>query len=76
MLFRNAPIAHSKGSMPDIGYPQPISDWMDVLEGNCEHGIHVDKNTAVTKWCGEKMDYGLAVEVLLHKDKRAKHVSA
>jgi hypothetical protein len=33
-------------------------------------GIHIDKNTATTRWRGEKMDYGLAIDVLLQHARR------
>jgi hypothetical protein len=34
-------------------------------------GIRIDRNTATTRWRGERMDYGLAVEVLLAQTRRA-----
>jgi hypothetical protein len=40
------------------------------------HGVHIDKDTAATRWCGEKMDYGLAIEVLLQQAARKPRVSA
>ena len=41
-----------------------------------QQGIHIDKNTATTRWRGEKMDYGLAIEVLLQHARRPARVSA
>lgn len=41
----------------------------------CQHrhsGINIDPNTAVTRWCGERMDHGLAIEGLLAQQKRAR----
>jgi hypothetical protein len=35
-------------------------------------GIRIDRNTAATRWRGERMDYGLAVEVLLAQTRRAR----
>jgi hypothetical protein len=37
---------------------------------------HIDKNAATTRWRGEKMDYGLAIEVLLQHARRPPRVSA
>jgi hypothetical protein len=34
-------------------------------------GIRIDRNTATTRWRGEHMDYGLAIEVLLAQTWRA-----
>jgi hypothetical protein len=40
-----------------------------------QQGIDIDKNTATTRWRGEKMDYGLAIEVLLQHARRKPGVS-
>lgn len=47
-------------------------DWAQLPAQHEERGIHINERTAETKWCGESMDYGLAVEVLLHQALRAK----
>jgi hypothetical protein len=39
-------------------------------------GIHIDRNTAATRWRGETMDYGLAIETLLHRARKSRDVSA
>jgi Domain of unknown function (DUF222)/HNH endonuclease len=47
----------------------------DVTTLVCQHrhhGINIDTRTAVTRWCGERMDHGLAIEVLLAQQERAK----
>ena len=50
---------------PEPSSPEPSSP--------CEYcDIHIDERTAATKWRGESMDYGLAVEVLLDHARRAK----
>jgi hypothetical protein len=56
------------------GFTQPISDWSELPRTNGNQGIHINSKTAVTRWCGETMDYGLGVQVLLqqhykHKDR-------
>jgi hypothetical protein len=57
-------------------HTRPLSDWHQLLEDHNEQGIYIDKNTATTRWRGEKMDYGLAVEVLLQHSHRLRRVSA
>src|ERR1700722_3995638 len=52
-------------------------DWRELPAEHRERGIHIDEDTASTVWRGEIMDYGLAVQVLLHKAERARrNVSA
>jgi Domain of unknown function (DUF222)/HNH endonuclease len=58
------------------GYTQPFSDWTDVTTQNERLGIRIDHRTAATRWDGTKMDYGLGVEVLLQRARRAQRVSA
>jgi hypothetical protein len=48
-------------------------DWTDLSAQHDERGLHITERTAATKWRGESMDYGLAVEVLLDHARRAKH---
>src|SRR5512138_2832698 len=38
------------------GFTQPLSDWSELVEINADQGVHIDNKTAVTRWCGEKMD--------------------
>ena len=47
------------------GFTQPLGDWKQIPAG-----------TLVTRWAGERMDYGLGVEVLLQQARRAKNVPA
>jgi hypothetical protein len=58
------------------GFTQPLSDWKDLPAQNDDCGIHIDSKTAATRWCGETMDYGLGIEVLLQQHRKAKRVSA
>ena len=39
-------------------------EWTDIREINESNGIYIDERTAVTRWCGEPMDYDLAVFAL------------
>jgi hypothetical protein len=47
------------------GFTQPLGDWTQLPAG-----------AQVNGWRGERMDYGLAVEVLLQQASRAKNVPA
>jgi hypothetical protein len=52
------------------GFTQPLSDWTDIPVTHERARIHIDDSTAATKWGGESMDYGLAVQVLLQQESR------
>ncbi len=39
--------------------------WSDLQHTHAQRGIHIDADTAATRWCGERMDYGLAIQMLL-----------
>ena len=58
------------------GYTQPLGDWRELPCENERHGIRIDARTAVTRWDGVPMDYGLGVEVLMQRAKREKRVPA
>jgi hypothetical protein len=47
------------------GFTQPLGDWKQLPAGTMANG-----------WRGERMDHGLAVEVLLQRARRAKNVPA
>ena len=57
-------------------HTRPLPDWRQLPEHHQQQGIRIDKNTAATRWRGETMDYGLAIEVLLQHSKRGERVSA
>jgi hypothetical protein len=50
-------------------HTQPFKDWTELAAKNAERGIHIDANTAATRWRGESMDYGIAVESLLYRSR-------
>src|SRR5271168_232004 len=50
-----------------------VSTWRSLLHSHDERGIFIDAETAVTRWRGEKMDYGIGVQVLLEQVERAKN---
>jgi hypothetical protein len=47
------------------GFAQPLGDWQQLPSGSL-----------VNKWRGERMDYGLAIEVLIQSARRANDVPA
>jgi hypothetical protein len=54
------------------GHTQPMQgDWETVARQHAERGLHIDPHTARTRWRGESMDYGIAIDVLLAKDRQA-----
>jgi hypothetical protein len=59
------------------GHTRTLSDWKQLPADHEQQGIHIDKTTAATRWRGETMDYGLAIESLLqHSHRGAHNVSA
>jgi hypothetical protein len=54
------------------GHTQSMAaSWTDLSTRHEQDGIHIDPHTARTHWRGESMDYGLAIDVLLGKERRA-----
>jgi hypothetical protein len=46
-------------------------DWETVVKEHAERNVPIDPHTARTRWRGESMDYGIAIDVLLAKERRA-----
>ena len=46
-------------------------DWTQLLVEHNSTGLTINPNTAVTRWGGESMDYGIAVGALLHHARHA-----
>ena len=57
-------------------HTRPLYDTEALQAAHEQQGIVIDKKTATTRWRGEKMDYGLGIEVLLQHAKRPPRVSA
>jgi hypothetical protein len=57
-------------------HTRPLADWRQLATAHEQQGMRIDKNTAVTRWAGETMDYGLGVFVLLQQARRGTKVSA
>jgi len=54
------------------GHTQPMQgEWETVVKDHEAQDIHIDPHTARTRWRGESMDYGIAVDILLAKERRA-----
>jgi Domain of unknown function (DUF222) len=49
----------------------PAYAWTDLVDAHDEQGIPIDSQTAATRWRGEAMDYGLAIQVLFQQADRA-----
>jgi hypothetical protein len=50
---------------------QPMQ-WTDLIDENDDADIHIDPRTAVSKFAGGHVDYGMAVEALLGKWRRGR----
>jgi hypothetical protein len=53
---------------PDLDY-----DGQELQGSHTELGVHIDSNTAATRWRGERMDYELGVWVLCNQVDRARN---
>jgi hypothetical protein len=53
------------------GRTAPLGDWTALVAAHVASGIGIDERTAATRWRGERMDNGLAIDLLLAKVQRA-----
>ena len=60
------------GTTLDSSVPIPSGDWIQLPLQHQRDGIHISARTAATRWAGERCDYGLGVEVLMARHKRAR----
>jgi hypothetical protein len=59
---------------PTRGHTKPMhGESQTVIHQHREHDIRFDPFTARTRWRGESMDYGLAIDVLLTKERKVAH---
>ncbi len=59
------------------GHTKPMQGvWETLVKEHAERDIHIDPHTARTRWRGESMDYGIAIDVLLAKERKAAHFRA
>jgi hypothetical protein len=61
------------GTTIDSRVPVPTGDWTQLPIQHEREGVQINARTAITRWAGEKCDYGLGVEVLLSQAKRGGH---
>jgi hypothetical protein len=47
-------------------------DWLALRHAHAAQGIHIDADTAATRWRGERMDYGLGIGILCDQAQREK----
>jgi hypothetical protein len=57
---------------PILSDPPGPADWNELVAIHRGQGLQIDKDTAVTRWRGERMDYRLAVDALLYRAARAR----
>jgi hypothetical protein len=57
------------------GTTRPPGDWSCLVAANVERGLHIDAQTAETRWRGERMDYGIAIDSLLYRTRRSEEVT-
>ena len=53
------------------GHTLPLTHWTAVPKQNTEHGIIIDARTAATRWKGVRMDYGIGIDSLLFRTRKA-----
>ena len=55
------------------GQTKPMeTSWHAVPRENAEHGLDIDARTGATRWVGEAMDYGIAIDALLYRTRKAR----
>src|SRR5882757_7158946 len=61
----------------EIGYrePAPTYEWTALREAHDALDIHIDSDTAATRWRGERMDYELGVWTLCAQEERARRLA-
>jgi len=58
---------------PEIG--RVAGDWRALVAAHRRQALAIDAGTAVTRWRGEAMDYGLAVQALLQRSARGRNAA-
>ena len=53
----------------------PLANWRQLVADN-QRRLSIDPRTATTLWTGEAMDYQIAIDSLLFRERRAARVSA
>ncbi|HWJ33727.1 MAG TPA: DUF222 domain-containing protein [Steroidobacteraceae bacterium] len=55
--------------------PAPIHEWTALKQTHAANGLHINRDTAATRWRGERMDYELGVWTLCTQEQRARRSS-
>ena len=50
-------------------YPQADTVWHRLVAENRKRGLAITPDTAATRWLGERMDFGLAIDALISRSK-------
>ena len=51
--------------LESTGYMQPRGSWSKLRSSHERVDLRIDAGTIVPRWCGERLDYALAVEMLM-----------
>jgi hypothetical protein len=54
------------------GRTAPFGDWMQLPAAHARRGIHITADTSVTRWRGDRLVNGLAIDLLLANVERAR----
>ena len=53
------------------GQTAPLGDWRVLVAEHETAGLQIDRTTAATRWRGETMDYGIAIDILVQREEAA-----
>jgi hypothetical protein len=48
-------------------------EWTMLQSANAARGLHIDSDTASTRWRGERMDFSFGVALLCDRELKARH---
>jgi hypothetical protein len=58
--------------LPEFIHVEKCFRGNNLTEGNHERGIDIDSTTIDTRWLGERMDYGMAIDALIAARERSR----
>ena len=53
------------------GHSRVLGDWRQLVAAHTARGVGIDASTAATRWRGEAIDYGQAIDVLVQRAEAA-----
>lgn len=74
LRFRKPTGESFESSAPE--HSLPLGNWRELVADNQRRGLAINQRTATTRWTGEAMDYQIAIDSLLFRERRAARVSA